>query len=425
MRRLLTAFEERPAPIRGLILLGGCLLFTLIVYFRTTILMPGDPVWNGPYDHHKYIYMAEHPVGTFHINPSCWRIGLPFLVGKLPLPVLTGFRVQAFVFALSTGFLLYYVLRYAGYSVVESVLGVVMYFGYGAATKLLISDPYSPENATFFIGLLALYFLLKEKDLSLAAALLLGALVKETVILFIPLIYTIRARRIWDGRLMWRTILIATPAVVALLTIRALIPAYNNVPSYVAQMGPRLTEVQLGTTTHNYLDALQRVTAVRLQETPVNIVRELTYGNIGILWVLVFFGWRESGTNAGARTIARTSNAMLLIRFSPFIALTYLGWFMALNADRRFAFMFPFLIMMGLNGLRSLASGWSIDVMWFIPVFLFQYLLILVRPTVAEAPFDLAAATFFVSLAILYTVRDRLAKSSGALAPAGAIAPLP
>ncbi|MDZ4744983.1 MAG: hypothetical protein SGJ05_03160 [bacterium] len=33
-----------------------------------------------------YYYMAEHPIGSFHVAPFCWRIGLPWLVQSTGLP---------------------------------------------------------------------------------------------------------------------------------------------------------------------------------------------------------------------------------------------------------------------------------------------------------------------------------------------------
>jgi hypothetical protein len=241
--------------------------------------------------------------------------------------------------------------------------------------------------------------------------LVLGVTVKETIVLVIPLIYTIRAQRLFDIRLMIRTALIGLPAVAMIIAIQKWIPAYNDVENYVSQLGPQLTEVHLGTATYSFMDALHRVTANRLQEeTPVNMFRDLTFGNVGLLWLIPFFALRSA---APSGSLARSSNLVLLFRFFPFLALTYLGWFVALNADRRFAYAFPFWIMMSLNGLRSLSVSWHIHIAWFVPVFFFQYLLNLLQPVSSVVPVDLAVGTFLISLGVLYSFRAQLRELTG------------
>ena len=405
-----SALLRQPALIRGLAITAFCLLLALLLSVRTHLLLPASSDWSAPYDHHKYIYMAEHPLGSFHIAPASFRIAVPFVVKNLPFNTLTGFRIQTFVFLVCTAVLLYYVLLAAKYSELESFLGIVMFWSYGAATKLLLGDPYSPDPASYAVSLGALYFLLKDRDILLALTLALGATVKETIVLIVPLVYTIRAQRLIDFRLLIRTALIGLPTLLVLLGIRQWIPPYNEMDSYVRQMGPQLTQVHLGTATFSFLDALHRVTEVHLHESPVNILRELTYGSVGILWILPFFAIRSVETTAFSTSggIARSSNLILLLRFLPFLALTYLGYFMALNVDRRFAYAFPFWIMMSLNGVRSLAANWNIHIAWFVPIFLFQYALNLLQPLTAALPVDIAVGTLLITLGMLFSFRDRL-----------------
>lgn len=408
--------RAKPVWFKALLLTLFCLFLGLILQFRTHTLTPDDAAaWAKPYDHHKYIYMAEHPVGSFHIAPANSRIGVPLLVKELPLPTLTGFRVQTFVFIVLTAILFYFVLLAAGYSDILALLGFVMFWSYGAATKLLFAGPYSPDPASFAITVAALYFLLKEQDLALTLTLFLGAFVKETIVLVIPLVYTIRTQRLIDTRLLIRAALIALPPVAVLVCLHFWIPTYNDVESYVAQMGPQLTEVHLGTATYSFVDALQRVTSFRLHsESPVNMFRELTFESVGLLWVLPFFALKYPSKST---SIAGSSNWILLLRFLPFLALTYLGWLVALNADRRFAYAFPFWIMLSLNGVRALAAALQIEIIWFIPLFLFQYLLNLLQPLTTVLPVDLALGTFLISLGLLHSFRDRLEPS--ALKPGG------
>lgn len=371
------------------------------------MLSPADPAWAMPYDHHKYIYMAEHPLGSFHIAPTDTRVAVPFLVSILPFSRLTGFQVQAVFFLVCAAVLLYYVLLAAGYDEIEALLGVLMFWSYGAATKLLLAAPYSPDPANFFFLVAALYLLLKDRDVLLALTLALGATVKETIVLVIPLIYTLRASRLFDARLLLRTALIGLPSVAVLLALQQWIPSYNDMESYVSRMGAQLTEVHLGTAHYSFLDALHRVTASRFRdETPVNIVRDLTFGNVGILWLLPFFALARPSRRSWEGSPAASSNLILVVRFLPFLALVYLGWFVALNADRRFAYAFPFWIMLSLNGVRSLAASWRFSPAWFVPLFAFQYILNLAQPVTTVVPADLAIGFFLLTLGVLYSFRS-------------------
>src|SRR5262245_32862630 len=124
-----------------------CFVLTLLLALRSKTLDPSDTaLWANPYDHHKYVYMAGQPLGSFHINPACWRITVPFLVGHLPTNIITGFKAQSLFFVTATGILLFWFLhRVAGYKLEEAVLGVMLYYSYGPATKLLLQGPYSPD----------------------------------------------------------------------------------------------------------------------------------------------------------------------------------------------------------------------------------------------------------------------------------------
>ncbi|MCC6392555.1 MAG: hypothetical protein IT167_18285 [Bryobacterales bacterium] len=362
--------------------------------------------------------MAEHPLGSFHINPPCWRIAVPFLVGLLPLPTVTAYKVQALVFVTATGVLLFLFLhRAAGYCPTEAFLGLILYYAYGPATKLLIQGPYSPDPASFTILVCALWCLYLRKDMLLAVILAAGVAVKETTVLVIPLIYTIRANRLADLKLLLRTACVAAPALAVLFTIRSLIPAFNGVDDYVSQLGPALTQVHLGITKFDhdsyFLDAIQRVLRFRFQQTPINIVRDLTFGSIGLLFVLPFFALVPKRTTHSLpdhhTPSACCSNRELLLRFLPFLAGCLLGWLVALNSDRRFAYAFPFLIVLSLNGIRTLALALGINSRWFIPVFLLQYIFNLLQPHTTTVPFDLAAAAFLVCLGLLLSFRDTFA----------------
>ena len=390
------------------VLIGLCATLTGVLLFRTAVIQPGSDDWNKPWDHHKYVYMAEHPLGAFHIAPTSGRIGIPYLAGKLPLPLLQAFQIQNFLFMVSLGVFFYYVLRAAGYRAMEAWLGLLMLYSYGPATKLLLGNPYHPDAASFAITTAALYFLLSRQTVLLMLTLTMGALVKETMIMVIPLIYTLQAQRWIDVRLLLRTAVVGLPAVAVLAAIQTWIPTYNQQPSYIAEIGPRLAEVHLGSSTADFFGAVRLVMGFRLQQSPVNMVRSLTWMSVGILWLLPFFGLRSLKPGRATDPLAQCSTPMLMIRFLPFLALTCIGWAMALNEDRRFAYAFPFWIMAGINSLRELGRSWGIPMEWFLLVFGIQYGLNLLQPATPTVPFDIAAAVFALCLGIMFSFRDRL-----------------
>jgi hypothetical protein len=49
------------------------LVLTLIIFSRTELFIESHQDFIKPWDHHKYIFMAQHPM-QFHIAPFCWRI---------------------------------------------------------------------------------------------------------------------------------------------------------------------------------------------------------------------------------------------------------------------------------------------------------------------------------------------------------------
>src|SRR5271169_2519084 len=70
-----------------------CVAMLGMVYLRTYRITRADDVFRQPYDHHKFIYMAEHNALDFHIAPFCWRLLNPLLASWLPFHTDTNFLV--------------------------------------------------------------------------------------------------------------------------------------------------------------------------------------------------------------------------------------------------------------------------------------------------------------------------------------------
>src|SRR4051794_16347534 len=81
-----------------LLILLLALILTSLISVRTSLLTPNDKTaWAKPSDHHKYVYMSQHPIGSFHIDPTARRIGVPFLVRLTRLDPVRGFFLVAFL----------------------------------------------------------------------------------------------------------------------------------------------------------------------------------------------------------------------------------------------------------------------------------------------------------------------------------------
>ncbi len=408
MKRILQVLRRTmSAPTAVLV---AALLLTGLIAARTALLTPErDPAeWAQPWDHHKYVYMSEHPLGSFHIDPTARRVVVPFLVSMTGLGPEHGFFLIAFISIWFTGVLLFHAFGAAGYSRTECWLGMLIYYSYGAATKLLLRGMYNPDAFHHLLIAAAVWLIYTRRDLVLAGVLALGAAVKETTILIPLLCYTLRTPRLLSFRHVVRAGVIFLAPLAVIVTLRVLIEARNDDSAYVEQMGRQLTEVHLGTAKHSLSDALARVGSVRLHTKLLDNIRELSTGSLGILFLLPFFALtRERRESSGSQDDpdqaplpANMSNVELLLRAAPLYAAIYFAFWMSLNFDRRIALAFPFTIMMSLNGIRRLVTYLGTSTAVFFGVFAVQFLLLLAEPRTPVPPFDIAAAAFVLCLAV-------------------------
>ena len=90
------------------------LALTVTVTFVREQMVEGHVDFAKQWDHHKYIWMANHDLGSFHISPFCWRIGLPALVSVTPVSTAVAFIVWTTVFVGSSAALIYVMFRWLG-----------------------------------------------------------------------------------------------------------------------------------------------------------------------------------------------------------------------------------------------------------------------------------------------------------------------
>lgn len=361
-----------------------CLLATLLIRVRSNMFTPASDHWNDPVDHWKYEYVAEHPLGSFHIQPTCWRIGIPLLTRILPFSTYRSFEVLNLLFYTVCGVLIYLWLQAIPLPRDEALLGVLMFYSMGAVVKLVLAGVETPDPGSYFFTLLALYAIYSGRDYLCAVALLFGVFTKETVMVVVPLHYTLKASRMWDLGRMKRSVLVALPAVGAFVAIRLAIPAWNDHAAYVRSLPYLYTQVSGGDVRADVWTLFHAVMREYRGVPTIDLIRVFTWGSLGIPFFLPLFAPRE--------------NRNLFLRWAPYWAPIVGSLFIALNPDRRVGSFFPVLIVAGLNGVRALAARLGVEVKEFLLVFLLQFLLLLLKKSVPIVPFDLAAAVFIVSL---------------------------
>lgn len=144
--------------------------------------------------------------------PWCFRPLVPWVVARLPVEVLTGFRIVSGVSAWLTLVLLYALLRCTGRSDAQAATGVLLYAGVFWTVRFAIYSPCYVDAAAQVFVLTALLAMQKRQWMIAAGVLTLGVLAREAVWTLAPAV-TIAAMRSDEGR-QWRPP--PTAAVIAL-----------------------------------------------------------------------------------------------------------------------------------------------------------------------------------------------------------------
>jgi len=386
-------------PVRVFSVVGLCFLITLSLRLRTETMHPGGPFWDMPADHHKYMYLAEHPLGSFHIQPTCWRIGVPMLAKAMPFSTWRNFDILTIAFLTLSGLMVYLWLAAIPLDPGKALLGVLMFYSLGGASKLIAGAVVSPDAASYFFILLALYAIYRGNDVLFAAALALGVLTKETVLLIGPLYYTLRTPTWWDRKRLLRTVLVCAPCICVFAAVRLLIPAWNDRDDYVRSLPFIYTQVSAGMVRYDLLTAFRGTIETYRSYTPINLLRLFTWGSLGVHLFLPFFAPRR--------------NREPFVRWTPYWLPIMLSLLIALNADRRVSSFFPVLIILGLNGMAALAAALRLENRHFMVLFVMLLGLLWIKKDVAIAPFDLAAAVFlgWLAWAVAHWQRGRMAQA--------------
>jgi hypothetical protein len=171
-------------------------------------------------DAHVYAAIAETP-SVFTMPPFGYRIGVPWLVSVLPLPLEAGFFVVAAASLTLVLVLAYVLFRGLGFGIGLSLLGV-SFVGAAPEVAIFLGNYFLVDPAA--CALVVLLILGVEKnwsDARMALLLLIGSLFKETAFFVLPALYVRRAGPGGaSGSPLLRTLLVAAPALAAAFLLR-------------------------------------------------------------------------------------------------------------------------------------------------------------------------------------------------------------
>jgi hypothetical protein len=381
------------ARVRETLWVGAASLVLLYwMVLRTYLMWPDHPDFDHAWDHKKYLYMAEHGVGSLQIAPFGWRVGVPLLASLFPFSIEISFALLSLSCIWLTGIAIYYLVKRISDSRIQGFIGLILFYSIGWVVKFTIYDFWLPDAFLFLLLVVGLDLALRGRTIALGVLLLFGATVKESILILVPLYYTLGAKRAIDVRLLARTALVAAPAVGMTMLLRFSIEAQNDVASYVATLpanflndGDRLP--------YRPLALLQTIGLDRIRQFSWKSFLQMTTASYGIApLVLPFFAPREA--------------LRLLARWWPLLLFAYAQIFVAYNVERLVVLAFPLLILMSTSALASIASriGCGPRTVVVVPTALF--LTVLAQPKAHFAPdFEVQSLALLLSLGACFWAR--------------------
>jgi hypothetical protein len=148
---------------------------------------------------------------------------------------------------------------------------------------------------------------------------------------------------------------LALPAVVTLIAIHLLIPAWNDDPDYIATLSIQLWNVQDGSPIYHYVAEFKAEGLPRFQRLDHRTIASYTLYSFGPALVLLpLFAVRK--------------NLPLILRFSPFLLLVATPMLFAQDTERFLVLAFPAVILMALNGMSAAADKLRVPEAWLLPI---------------------------------------------------------
>lgn len=256
----------------------------LVVVMVGSWLLHGDirttSEFSLPMDHHKYLAMAEGPIGSFHVAPFCWRIAVPAAARLLQgvISPFTMFLAIGILCVVVTGILIGIEVLEVTRSSSLSIAAVLLYSSLGWITRGFSFYGASVDPAAILIGLLVYRAARKENFNMLIAVGCLGALVKESVLISVVVALILQGRDMaW-----WKKIAAFMLPLSVLVIVRNVIPAWNSDTSYINGLPEAQSVVQYGSSRYDVQYLLHVAIPQRLNTFSLTDVNAMTFDSFGV-----------------------------------------------------------------------------------------------------------------------------------------------
>ena len=309
--------------------------YLLLLLARTDVLLPGHPNWTRPWDHQKYLLMAEQPF-ELRIAPFSWRVLGPLLSWVLPFPTTTSARVVGFVALWATAVAVFVLLRRLGFDDLAAGAGMLLLLTVGWATGYLLYNFWLPDGLALLCVVVLAIAAVDRRPLLFAAVLVVGVLAKEQVLLAAPLWWSLTTERLVDWRRLGQAALLAAPAVAVLVAVRLLLPAGNEDAAYLASLPIDL----------NAYDTLP--------SDPVSLYEKFQPVRQGYPWLVAEWSVQVFGPLLLLALAAPRRSLDVLLRWSPLVVLALLQPLLASNTHRLVVLAVPAVVVMATTGLDAL-----------------------------------------------------------------------
>jgi hypothetical protein len=356
-----------------------------------------DEIFRQPYDHQKYIYMAEHNPLDFHIAPFCWRFLNSLFASLLPFSVDTNFLALVLIEILLTAVMVYFMLRAAGFGQLVSLTGLFLYWGLTQATKGPLNMVWLADSLTHLIIVTTVYLIFVKRPVWAALVLAIGCCSKEVVFLGAPLYYLLTAERVFDWKQLRRGVLFGLPALAVFLGMRVLIPDMGFNAAYAATLPHEVASAYNAGQGFTYWESAKVMVSWKLRDSPGWALRALSVNTFGVLLLLPLFAIRE--------------NRVTALRWAPFVAAVYVSMLLFSGSyERPLVICFPPLLIMGLIGLERLRSLTGASPRWALALAMALVPLNWLYPKRIDPLFEVQALIFILFMAAaLHGKRLRLA----------------
>jgi hypothetical protein len=275
-------------------LLGGCIAILWGIFLW--VFAPGlhatiEATADVPVDWHKYVAMAEQPLGTFRIAPFCHRLLVPWVAAQLPFHVMTNFALVQFAafFVLGAG-----VTRVAlrigrpGYCSLQPICWLL---GLGWVTKSSLAVTASVDLAAWSVLVWVFAFALESRTFLVLTFAILAVTIKEASLLAVISMFLLSSEYVQIRR--WVPLVVVGSCLAVLGTLQVVVIPGNMDNAYTSALGPLLTIVNGVDSNAGLVHSLHVIGWARFATLTLADVNAMTLDSFGVcVFAAIVVVWR-------------------------------------------------------------------------------------------------------------------------------------